>query len=142
MSTDRFSVLIVEDNRAMSQVLRFNLERAGFDTQVAYHGAEAIEELEEREFDLMITDYQMPVMDGARLCHHVREVLGRKSMPIVLCSAKGMESDAANLVVECDLRYLFFKPVSPQAIVTFVLQLRDGLHPAKIKSSVATQQSI
>ncbi len=142
MSNDRFNVLIVEDNRAMSQVLRFNLERAGIDTCVAYHGGEAIEELAEREFDLMITDYQMPVMDGARLCHHVRKVMGRTSMPIVLCSAKGMETDAANLVVECDLRYLFFKPVSPQAIVTFVLQLRDGLQPTHVDRSNLNRQSV
>ncbi len=142
MSNDRFNILIVEDNRAMSQVLRFNLERAGFSTRVAFHGEEAIEQLEEREFDLMITDYQMPVMDGAELCHYVREVLGRKLMPIVLCSAKGMEADAANLVVECDIRYLFFKPVSPQAIVTFVLQLKDGLHPALGSRAEARQEVV
>jgi len=142
MSNDRFTILIVEDNRAMSQVLRFNLERAGFAVRVAFHGEDAIEQLEEHEFDLMITDYQMPIMDGAQLCHYVREVLGRTSMPIVLCSAKGMESDAANLVVECDLRYLFFKPVSPQSIVTFVLQLKDGLQPAHDRRPESNPESI
>lgn len=122
MSDERFAILIVEDNRAMSQVLRFNLERAGFDANVAYNGQEAIEQLAERKFDLMITDYQMPVIDGGELCHYVRGTLGLVDMPIVLCSAKGMEADAASLVVECGLCHLFFKPVSPQAIVNFVMK--------------------
>lgn len=129
MSPDRLTILIVEDNRAMSQVLRFNLERAGFHVRVAFNGQEAIEQLAEQKFDLMITDYQMPVLDGGQLCHHVREVMGLVDMPIALCSAKGMEADAASLVVECGLCQLFFKPVSPQAIVNFVLKQTEAMQP-------------
>jgi CheY-like chemotaxis protein len=122
MADDRFEILVVEDNRAMSQVLRFNLERAGFAATVAYNGQEAIEQLQEHKFHLMITDYQMPILDGGQLCHYVRGTLGLVDLPIALCSAKGMEADAANLVVECGLCQLFFKPVSPQAIVNFVMK--------------------
>lgn len=129
MSDDRLTILIVEDNRAMSQVIRFNLERAGFNACVAFNGQEAIEQLTERKFDLMITDYQMPILDGSQLCHYVREVLGLVDLPIALCSAKGMEADAASLVVECELCQLFFKPVSPQAIVNFVLKQTESMQP-------------
>lgn len=125
MQDERFTVLIVEDNRAMTQVLRFNFERAGFATAVAFDGLEAIRQLEERNFDLVITDLQMPAMDGGELCRHVRDVMQLTDLPIVLCSAKGMEIDAAHLVVAYGLSQVFFKPISPQAVVSFVRQLLD-----------------
>ncbi len=130
MADCRFAILIVEDNRAMSQVMRFNLQRAGFDAVVAYDGLEAIQRLEERDFDLLITDYQMPHMDGAGLCRHIREVLNRTDLPIALCSAKGLESDAANLVVAYGIHHVFYKPVSPQALVSYVQKLSETPHPA------------
>ncbi len=125
MPDERFTVLIVEDNRAMTQVLRFNFERAGFATAVAYDGLEAIRQLEERHFDLVITDLQMPAMDGGELCRHVRDVMQLTDLPLVLCSAKGMEIDAAHLVVTYGLSQVFFKPLSPQAVVSFVRKLLD-----------------
>jgi CheY-like chemotaxis protein len=125
MLDDRFTVLIVEDNRAMTQVLRFNFERAGFSTAVAFDGVEAVRQLEERDFDLVITDLQMPAMDGGELCRHVREVMENKELPIILCSAKGMEVDAAHLVITYDVSHVFYKPISPQAVVSFARSLLD-----------------
>ena len=93
------SVLIVEDNRAMAQVLRFNFERAGFETGIAYDGLDAVQQLQAKSFDMVITDFQMPIMDGAELCHHIRHELHLMELPIILCSAKGMEVDAGRLVV-------------------------------------------
>lgn len=126
MSDSRFAILIAEDNRAMSHVLRFNLERAGFDVAVAYDGLEAVQQLEERPFDLLITDYQMPHMDGAELCRRVREELHLTEMPIALCSAKGLEADAANLVVAHGINHVFYKPASPQAVVTYAQKLLES----------------
>ncbi len=131
MADGRFTILIAEDNRALSQVMRFNLDRAGFETCVANHGAEAVQRLQERSFDLLITDYQMPIMDGAELCRQVREVLQLKDLPIALCSAKGLEADAANLVVRHGISKVFYKPTSPQAVVTFARELMTAQQVAR-----------
>ena len=125
MQNERSTVLIVEDNRAMTQVLRFNFERAGFATAVAFDGLEAVRLLEERHFDLVITDFQMPAMDGGELCRHIRDVMQLKELPIILCSAKGMEVDAAHLVVAYDVSHVFYKPISPQAVVSYARGLLD-----------------
>ncbi len=125
MYDDAPSVLIVEDNRAMSQVLRFNFERAGFSASVAFDGLEAVKQLQERSFDLVLTDYQMPHMDGAQLCRHIREVLQLTDLPIALCSAKGLEADAASLVIAHGIDHVFYKPISPQAIVAYARKLLD-----------------
>lgn len=125
MQASRYSILIAEDNRAMAQVLRFNLEHAGFQVCVAHDGLQAVGMLQDAAFDLLITDYQMPHMDGAELCRQVREELKLTNLPIVLCSAKGLETDAANLVATQQIEQVFFKPVSPQAIVKFVKSLLE-----------------
>lgn len=126
MPANHPSVLIVEDNRAMSQVLRFNFERAGFAVGYAYDGREALRALAVRCFDLVITDYQMPHMDGAELCRQIREVLELTELPICLCSAKGLEADAADLVARQGISHVFFKPVSPQAVVAFARNLLEA----------------
>ena len=116
-----------------------NFERAGFDTALAFDGLEAVRRLEDRRFDLVFTDFQMPRMNGAELCRHIRDELLLTDLPIVLCSAKGLEADAANLVVTYGLNHIFFKPISPQAVVAFARTLLDtnALAPCCRAASVA-----
>ncbi len=131
MLSEKSSVLIVEDNRALAQVLRFNIERAGFEVVVAYDGLDAVHRLEGQRFDLVITDLQMPVMDGSELCEHIRCGLNLTDLPIILCSAKGMEIDAAHFVVAHHVSHILYKPVSPQAVIAVVQKLLgvDALAP-------------
>ena len=68
----RLSILIAEDDRVMSDVIRFNLERAGHQTTVARSGTEAWQMLQTQPFDLLITDYQMPGMTGEDVCRAIR----------------------------------------------------------------------
>jgi CheY-like chemotaxis protein len=122
MTSTASRILIAEDNPAMSAVIRFNLERAGFEVQVASTGRRAAELAATQPFDLIVTDYQMPEMSGAELCKYVRETLNQSDLPLVLCSAKGMEVQTAHLMVECSLSKVFFKPFSPQELVRFIQQ--------------------
>ncbi len=113
-------ILVAEDNPALGQVIRFNLERAGFDVQVAGNGEEATQLIAGQTFDLVITDLQMPHMDGEQLCRHIRTVLGLQELPIVVCSAKGLEIDTARLMVEYRLEQVLLKPFSPTELVDIV----------------------
>jgi CheY-like chemotaxis protein len=93
-------ILVAEDNRVLADVLRFNLQRAGFQVVVASNGQLAIEQLKQAAFDLLITDYQMPVVDGEELCRTIRLQLHIDQMPILVCSAKGYEVDNARLTAQ------------------------------------------
>ena len=110
-------ILIAEDNRAMLNVLKFNLERAGYEVLTAATGEEAARLIESNEIALVFTDIQMPGMSGEELCDHIRNKLGLADLKIVICSAKAMEVDSARLVVEYRLEHVVCKPFSPQAIV-------------------------
>lgn len=113
-------ILLAEDNPAMANVMRFNLQRIGAEVAIAQHGKEAIELLEAHDFDLLVSDLQMPQMSGDELCRYLRQQPRWAELPIVLCSAKGLESSTRTLVDECGVQKVFFKPFSPQELVSYV----------------------
>ncbi|KND04770.1 PAS domain S-box protein [Spizellomyces punctatus DAOM BR117] len=82
----KISILIVEDNMVNQKVLKRQLETLGYSTQVANHGAEAIDILQrqERAFDIILMDIEMPVMDGLQATVKIREIYGNRwRIPIV-----------------------------------------------------------
>jgi CheY-like chemotaxis protein len=86
-------VLVVEDSPTQASDERFLLEDAGFDVDVAADGIEALSSLAERLPDLIVTDLQMPRMDGLALVEAVRR--RHPSVPVVLVTAHGSEEIAA-----------------------------------------------
>jgi CheY-like chemotaxis protein/anti-sigma regulatory factor (Ser/Thr protein kinase) len=86
-------VLVVEDSPTQASEIRFLLEDAGFEIGLAIDGIEALSSLRERLPDLIVTDLQMPRMDGLALVEAVRSE--HPSVPVVLISAHGSEEIAA-----------------------------------------------
>ena len=101
----------------MGNVIRFNLERSGFDVTLVHDGRSAVETLESRAFDLVITDYQMPHASGDDICRYVRFDSSHKETPVVLVSAKGIELQTSELVSPSRFSRVVFKPFSPREIV-------------------------
>lgn len=123
------SVLVAEDNRVLSDVLRFNLERAGFEVVVARDGQQAIAQLKARAFDVVLTDFQMPGATGEELCRVIRHDLQLMQLPILMCSAKGLELDSEEMRSRWGVSAIIYKPFSVRDIVT---RLRDAVPPVEI----------
>jgi DNA-binding response OmpR family regulator len=123
MTTNNRSVLVAEDNAILADVLRFNLQRAGFEVVTVENGRLALEELEQRPFDLLITDYQMPEVDGQLLCQSIRKQAAFANLPIIMCSAKGLELDTRALCEEYQISKVIFKPFSTQELVALAREL-------------------
>lgn len=117
------SILVAEDNRVFAEVLRFNLQHAGFDVTVAQNGAVALDHLKQQSFELLITDYQMPIVDGEQLCKAVRQQLCIEQMPIVICSAKGYEFNREVLAAQYKIAKFVFKPFSMREMVSIAQEL-------------------
>ncbi len=115
-------ILVAEDNRVLSDVLRFNLERAGFVVTVARDGLQAIQQLRSVCFDLLLTDFQMPGANGEQLCQLVREELGNQELPIMICSAKGLELDNSELKAKWQVSAVIYKPFSMREIVRLAVE--------------------
>lgn len=83
-------VLIIEDEKAISDIIKFNLAKEGFDIETAYDGEAGLKKALEWKPDLILLDIMLPIMDGFQVCKKVREV---STVPILMLTAKEEEVD-------------------------------------------------
>jgi two-component system, OmpR family, phosphate regulon response regulator PhoB len=87
------SILIVEDEEALTLLLRYNLEAAGYDVESVARGDEADLRLREAVPDLVILDWMLPGVSGIELCRRLRSRPETRQLPIVMLTARGEESE-------------------------------------------------
>ena len=84
-------ILIVDDEKAIVDILDFNLKKEGYETRKAYDGGEGLRMAREENPDLILLDVMLPVMDGFSVCKALREE--RNSVPIIMLTAREEETD-------------------------------------------------
>ena len=84
-------VLMCDDEIHILRAAEFKIARAGFDVRCAADGQEAWEAIQAERPDVLITDYQMPRMDGMQLIQRLRQEPALRDLPIVMLTAKGFE---------------------------------------------------
>jgi two-component system, OmpR family, phosphate regulon response regulator PhoB len=89
----RPSVLVVEDESALSTLLRYNLEKEGFAVSEARDGEEALLQLKEGKPDAVLLDWMLPRLSGLELCRQIRRAPAWRDLPIVMLTARGEEGD-------------------------------------------------
>ena len=114
----RGSVLVVDDEPTIAEVVSRYLQRAGYETRIAATGGAALRAVAEKAPDLIVLDLMLPGIDGLEVMRRVREQRDR-SVPIILLTAKGEESDRiVGLRLGAD-DYVV-KPFSPAELVARV----------------------
>ena len=83
-------ILIVDDAVSMRQMVGFTLRQGGFEVVEAEHGQDALNKLQGLQVDLIITDLNMPVMDGITLIQNVRKLPAMKTKPILMLTTEGL----------------------------------------------------
>lgn len=86
-------VMVVEDEAALVSVLRYNLEREGFEVVEARDGEEAMLIADERPLDLVLLDWMLPNVSGIEVCRRLRRKTDTGNVPIVMLTARGEEAD-------------------------------------------------
>ena len=117
-------ILVVDDEKPISDIIKFNLTKEGFDVETAYDGEEAVEKAEEYNPDLLILDLMLPKKDGLEVAREVRQT---HDMPIIMVTAKGGEIDKV-LGLEMGADDYVTKPFSNRELVARVkanLRRRD-----------------
>lgn len=95
------AILIVDDEATATRILRLQLEKAGYEVETACNGEVALELFREREFDVLVTDVNMPRMDGHELCQALRRELPDRDPLIFILTGRpgeGHRRKAANVV--------------------------------------------
>ncbi|HEL0616544.1 TPA: response regulator transcription factor [Streptococcus equi subsp. zooepidemicus] len=83
-------ILIVDDEKLISDIIKFNLTKEGYDTVTAFDGKEAVAVFEEEKPDLIILDLMLPELDGLEVAKEIRKT---SHIPIIMLSAKDSEFD-------------------------------------------------
>src|SRR5215470_14049461 len=110
------TVLIVEDEAPLVTMLRYNLEREGFQVCEAGDGEEALVQIAERRPDLVLLDWMLPLVSGIEVCRRIRRASETRSLPVVILTARGEEADRVRGLDSGADDYVV-KPFSPSELV-------------------------
>src|SRR4029450_3809982 len=86
-------ILVVEDEEALTTLLRYNLDAEGYEVETVARGDEADTRLKERVPDLVVLDWMLPGLSGIELCRRLRARPETKQLPIIMLTARGEESE-------------------------------------------------
>jgi CheY-like chemotaxis protein len=104
-------ILLAEDNKTIQKLVFRFLKYIGFEVATASNGFEALALFQEKYFDLVLTDYQMPVMDGLRLAGHIK---GRSpGTPVIMMTGSDREIVRQKMDKEA-VEFVIFKPFKLQ----------------------------
>lgn len=109
-------ILVVDDEKPISDIIKFNLEKEGYEVVVAYDGEEALEKVESEQPDLIVLDLMLPKIDGLEVAKRVRV---KHTTPIIMVTAKDSELDKV-LGLELGADDYVTKPFSNRELVARV----------------------
>lgn len=122
-SRRRKTILVVDDDQAVREVVRSALEKASFGVATAAGGVQALAEIARETPDLILLDLKMPDMDGPTTLAKIRERLG--DIPVVIITGYP-DSELMAKALECGPIMLLTKPVRPRQLVQTVRMVLDG----------------
>jgi len=109
-------ILVVEDDKHIAKLLKYNLEKAGFACFTAEDGEAAVKFLSGKQVDLVILDIMLPKMDGFEACRLIKQDAKLKDIPIIMLTAKGEEVDRV-VGLELGADDYVVKPFSPRELI-------------------------
>ena len=120
-------IAVVEDEEALSVLLRYNLEAEGYQVDTMLRGDEAEIALRENVPDLLILDWMLPGVSGIELCRRLRQWPETERLPIIMLTARGEENDRVRGLTTGADDYL----VKPFSTAEFIARVRALLRRAK-----------
>ena len=125
----KISVLIVEDDKAIEILLRYNPEKAGFVVRSTDNGEEALVMVREERPDIILLDWMLPGLSGITVCNRLRANEETSHIPIIMLSARGEENDKVEGLERGVDDYLV-KPFSPKELMARINAVLRRIRPA------------
>jgi two-component system phosphate regulon response regulator PhoB len=129
-------ILIVEDEEALAEMLRYNLDKSGFRTMIANTGEEALARVDMEIPDLAVVDWMLPERSGIEVCRTLRARDDTRKLPIIMLTARGEEGDRV-LGLEAGADDYVVKPYSPREMIARINAL---LRRSEVQNAVSHKE--
>ncbi|HKQ50600.1 MAG TPA: response regulator [Phycisphaerae bacterium] len=120
-----YRILVCDDEPHIVHVVAAKLRNAGLEVITAGDGEEAFGLAKSQRPDLVITDYQMPILSGLELCAKLRSDPETRNIPAIMLTARGF-SLADQELVHTNIRQVLVKPFSPREVLSTVRRILDA----------------
>lgn len=125
----KLSILLAEDNEINQRIIEYSLTNSGFKVDIAKNGQEAIDRYHEGNYDLVLMDVQMPVLDGFEATAHIREIEktalnGSVHIPIIALTANAMKGDREKCL-DAGMDEYLSKPFTPNDLLNIIRQVTE-----------------
>ncbi len=112
-------VCLIEDEEDIAQLINFNLEKAGYQTDWSESGDKGLERIRQKKPDLILLDLMLPKISGIKICEQLKQDAATAKIPIIMVSAKGSELDIVQ-GLEAGADDYVTKPFSPHVLMARV----------------------
>ncbi|MDP6719749.1 MAG: response regulator [Pirellulaceae bacterium] len=118
--SERKNILVVDDSPVPAQIVATVLRNVGYEVSIAHDGQKAWRKVQEQQFDLVLSDEQMPFMSGSELCRRLRTDERYSKIPFVLFTAKRWTTNIDRLAEELDIAATIYKAFRPTELADTV----------------------
>jgi DNA-binding response OmpR family regulator len=118
-----YCILVVDDSKVIRDSLRVIFESEGFEVDSAENGADALEKTRENQYNGIITDVFMPVMDGYEFIKRVRDVDGYNAVPIIIITVESEATKHREKGLHAGANIYLAKPTEPKKLVVTMKML-------------------
>jgi two-component system phosphate regulon response regulator PhoB len=130
------NILVVEDEEPISLLIKYNLEKEGFNIHQAFDGAEALDKADEIVPDLILLDWMLPEMNGIEVAKEIRSFEFTKKIPIIMLTARSQEEDKLK-GFEVGADDYITKPFSPKELVARVKSVLKRTKPEIFETEIS-----
>lgn len=134
-------ILVVDDEEPIQELLKFNLEKEGYQVLIASDGPQALTILEEKHPDLLVLDIMLPGMSGLEVCNQLRNKPKFADLPVIMLTAKGEEIDKV-LGLEIGADDYITKPFSPRELVARIRARLRRIKPVVVEDNDIVRQDM
>jgi CheY-like chemotaxis protein len=125
------TIIIADDEAFLTQILSYNVQKSGAEVFVARNGVELCSLAQKKRPDLIITDYQMPMMDGLTACKQLKQSPATAEIPVLMLTARGHRLSAEDLA-QTNIRLLLPKPFSVREVIGRIEEILNAAAPAGV----------
>ncbi len=132
-------ILLCDDEAHILRAAEFKFKRAGYEVFCATDGQEGWEQVLAQRPDIVVTDCQMPRMNGLQLAERIKQTPETSGLPVIMLSAKGFELSPEDLRNKFGIRALLAKPFSPRELFQ---RVEAALAGEKVPAATDTCESV